>query len=70
MPSMKKLTGKLRNLLRHVWAYGGQAIAHKTQSVLRFRADHAAAQDAVFSYVSDDFIKEMGLIPCTDQGDY
>ena len=27
------------------------------------RADHAAAQDAVFSYVSDDFVKEMGFIP-------
>ena len=36
---------------------------YKTQSVLRFRADHAAAQDAVFSYVSEDFVKEMGFIP-------
>lgn len=36
---------------------------YKTQSVLRFRADHAAAQDAVFSYVSPDFVEEMGFIP-------
>ena len=34
-----------------------------TETVLRFRADHAAAQDAVFSNVSDDFVKEMGFIP-------
>ena len=43
-----------------LWRAGDR---YKTQSVLRFRADHAAAQDAVFSYVSDDFIKEMGFIP-------
>ncbi|MBF8969700.1 ethanolamine ammonia-lyase subunit EutC [Streptococcus sp. NLN76] len=36
---------------------------YKTQSVLRFRADHAAAQDAVFSYVSPEFVEAMGLIP-------
>lgn len=36
---------------------------YKTQSVLRFRADHAAAQDAVFSYVADDFVTEMGFKP-------
>nr|WP_245335588.1 ethanolamine ammonia-lyase subunit EutC [Streptococcus panodentis] len=43
-----------------LWRAGNR---YKTQSVLRFRADHAAAQDAVFSYVSDDFVKEMGFIP-------
>ena len=43
-----------------LWRAGDR---YKTQSVLRFRADHAAAQDAVFSYVSDDFVKEMGFIP-------
>ena len=31
--------------------------------MLRFRADHAAAQDAVFSQVSEDFAKDNGLIP-------
>ncbi|SFG74681.1 ethanolamine ammonia-lyase subunit EutC [Sporolactobacillus nakayamae] len=35
---------------------------YKTQSILRFRADHAAAQDSVFSYVSPDLIKEMRFI--------
>ncbi|MGT2785063.1 ethanolamine ammonia-lyase subunit EutC [Streptococcus merionis] len=43
-----------------LWRAGNR---YMTQSVLRFRADHAAAQDAVFSYVSDDFVKEMGFIP-------
>ena len=50
-----------------LWRAGDR---YKTQSVLRFRADHAAAQDAVFSYVSDDFIKEMGFIPVQTKGDY
>lgn len=43
-----------------LWRAGNR---YKTETVLRFRADHAAAQDAVFSYVSDDFVKEMGFIP-------
>ena len=47
---------------------------YKTQSMLRFRADHAAAQDAVFSYVSDDLIKEMNFIDvatkCCDKDEY
>lgn len=42
---------------------------YKTQSILRFRADHAAAQDAVFSYVSEDFVKEMGFIPVQTKAD-
>lgn len=36
---------------------------YKTQSVLRFRADHAAAQDAVFSDVNPELVEEMGFIP-------
>jgi ethanolamine ammonia-lyase small subunit len=47
---------------------------YKTETYLRFRADHAAAQDAVFSYVSDAFIKELNLIPictkCRDKDEY
>nr|WP_207927436.1 ethanolamine ammonia-lyase subunit EutC [Streptococcus catagoni] len=42
-----------------LWRAGNR---YMTQSILRFRADHAAAQDAVFSYVSDDFVKEMGFV--------
>lgn len=41
-----------------VWRTGPR---YKTETMLRFRADHAAAQDAVFSNVSEDFLNEMGL---------
>ena len=34
---------------------------YKTVTMLRFRADHAAAQDAVFSEAPDDFAKENGM---------
>ena len=36
---------------------------YKTLTMLRFRADHAAAQDAVFSQVPEDFAAENGLVP-------
>ena len=35
---------------------------YKTLTMLRFRADHAAAQDAVFSQVAEDFAEKNGLI--------
>lgn len=47
---------------------------YKTEPSLRFRADHAAAQDAVFSYVDEDLIKEMNFVPtetkCGDKDTY
>jgi ethanolamine ammonia-lyase small subunit len=47
---------------------------YKTLTMLRFRADHAAAQDAVFSQVPEDFAKENGLVPvqtkCKDKDEY
>lgn len=46
----------------------------KTQSMLRFRADHGVAMDAVFTYVSDDFLKDWGLFSvstmCKDKDEY
>lgn len=36
---------------------------YKTLTMLRFRADHAAAQDAVFSEVDTEFAKEHDLLP-------
>ncbi|WP_373994957.1 ethanolamine ammonia-lyase subunit EutC [Paenibacillus thiaminolyticus] len=54
-----------------VWRAGPR---YKTITSLRFRADHAAAQDAVFSYVSEDFVKEMNLVAietmCRDKDEY
>ena len=47
---------------------------YKTLTMLRFRADHAAARDAVFSQVPEDFGEKNGLIPlqtrCTDKDEY
>ncbi|MBV1818496.1 ethanolamine ammonia-lyase subunit EutC [Anaerosalibacter bizertensis] len=46
----------------------------KTQSLLRFRADHGVAMDAVFTYVSDDFLKDWNLLSvstmCKDKDEY
>ena len=47
---------------------------YKTVSMLRFRADHAAAQDAVFSLLPESFGEENGLISlqtrCRDKEEY
>ena len=47
---------------------------YKTLTMLRFRADHAAAQDAVFSQVPEDFAQKNGLIgvqtQCKDKDQY
>lgn len=47
---------------------------YTTEPSLRFRADHAAAQDAVFSDVSEDFIKDMNFVQtetlCEDKDTY
>ena len=34
---------------------------YKTKALLRFKADHAAAVDAAFTEVSDEFLKRMAL---------
>lgn len=53
---------------------GRAGTRYKTATMLRFRADHAAAQDSVFSLVREDFAKENGLIPvkteCKDKDEY
>lgn len=47
---------------------------YKTLTMLRVRADHAAAQDSVFSDVSDDFIKKNNFVfvqtLCKDKDEY
>ena len=47
---------------------------YKTLTMLRFRADHAAAQDAVFSQVAENFAQDNGLLPlqtrCKDKDEY
>ena len=47
---------------------------YKTLSMLRFRADHAAAQDAVFSQVPEDYAEKLDLLAlqtrCCDKDQY
>ena len=51
---------------------GKAGARYKTLTMLRFRADHAAAQDAVFSEVDTEFAKKYDLLPtktCCDSKD-
>ncbi len=41
-----------------IWRSGPRPL---TRSLLRFRADHAIAQDAVFNDVSDEFVNSLGM---------
>jgi ethanolamine ammonia-lyase small subunit len=54
-----------------VWRAGPR---YNTISSLRFRADHATAQDAVFTSVPDDFVTSCGFISaqtvCKDKDEY
>lgn len=47
---------------------------YKTETMLRVRADHAAAQDSCFSHVSDDFVRKNQFIfaqtLCRDKDEY
>jgi len=47
---------------------------YKTLTMLRFRADHAAAQDSVFSQVAEDYAQTNGLLPlqtkCRNKDEY
>lgn len=53
---------------------GKAGARYKTATILRVRADHAAAQDAVFSDVSEDFIQKNGFVfvktLCKDKDEY
>ncbi|MDD6678836.1 MAG: ethanolamine ammonia-lyase subunit EutC [Firmicutes bacterium] len=53
---------------------GKAGARYKTLTMLRFRADHAAAQDAVFSQVPEDFPEKNGMIAiqtcCEDKEQY
>jgi len=46
---------------------GKAGARYKTLTMLRFRADHAAAQDAVFSQVPEDFAQKNGLVAVQTQ---
>ena len=54
-----------------IWHAGPR---YKTETMLRFRADHSAAQDSVFSYVSDQFIEKCNFFTvetlCRDREEF
>lgn len=54
-----------------VWRAGPR---YKTETLLRFRADHAVAMDAVFTDVSEEILEEMNLFTvktkCKDKDEY
>lgn len=53
---------------------GRAGARYLTQTMLRFRADHAAAQDSVFSHVAPEFWEQNGLVfvqtMCRDKDQY
>lgn len=53
---------------------GRAGARYKTITQLRMRADHAAAQDSVFSLVDEAFVQKMGFTPvqtlCQDKDEY
>ena len=53
---------------------GRAGARYKTLTMLRFRADHAAARDAVFSQVPEDYATGHNLLPlqtkCKDKDEY
>lgn len=53
---------------------GRAGARYKTATYLRFRADHAAAQDTVFSMVAEDYPAKHGYVPvktlCKDKDEY
>lgn len=53
---------------------GRTGARYRTLSMLRFRADHAAAQDSVFSLVDPSFYEKNGLVfvqtMCKDKDEY
>ena len=53
---------------------GKTGARYKTLTMLRFRADHAAAQDAVFSQVSEDYAQKNGMVAvqteCSSKDEY
>lgn len=73
-PENKEAFAKLKAKTPARLGSGRAGTRYQTLTMLRFRADHAAAQDAVFSQVSDTFAKEQGMLPvqtrCTDKDQY
>ena len=60
-PSDREKFAKLKEKTSARLGCGRAGPRYKTLTALRFRADHAAAQDAVFSEVPEDFAEKNGM---------
>ncbi|MCM3572302.1 ethanolamine ammonia-lyase subunit EutC [Mesobacillus subterraneus] len=60
-PSDRGMIEKLRAITPARIGIGHTGTRMKTREYLDFRIDHAAAQDAVFRDVSEDFLKQLNL---------
>ena len=53
---------------------GKAGARYRTETMLRVRADHAAAQDTVFNYVDEEFVKKNNFVSvktfCKDKDEY
>ena len=61
-PENKEAYLKLKSKTPARLGSGRAGYRYKTLTMLRFRADHAAAQDAVFSELPEDFGSQNGLV--------
>ena len=73
-PQDKEAFAKLKARTPARLGSGRAGARYKTLTMLRFRADHAAAQDAVFSQVPEDYADKNGLAAvrtrCRDKDEY
>ncbi len=73
-PQNKEAFAKMKARTPARLGLGRAGPRYKTLTQLRFRADHAAAQDAVFSEVDTEFAKEHDLLPtktkCDSKDEY
>ncbi len=73
-PENKDAFQKLKEKTPARLGSGKAGARYKTLTMLRFRADHAAAQDTVFSQVSEDFGAKHGMVEvktrCHDKDEY
>jgi len=66
-PEKKEEFAKLKARTPARLGSGRAGARYETLTMLRFRADHAAAQDAVFSQVPEDYAEKNDLLPLQTQ---
>ncbi len=73
-PKNKELYLEMKSKTPARLGAGRAGARYKTISNLRMRADHGAAQDTVFNYVDEEFVKKNNFVPvhtlCKDKDEY